>query len=296
MLALWAARRVRAGKGRVGLQGLGEMKGGSGRLARSPGGLPPPRQGVVSEAGGRGTRTGRSAGGRAPAASVGAGEDDAFGHLGEAGGDAVTERGAQLGGRQVGGDEGREHALVPVVDEPVGQLLGPLAGLCRAEIVQEEQRAAGQRLEVPLGVVAVAGAESRVEVGGGGGFPAQADASREKRAEGTVRLVGFAGSGGADDQQRRALGDAGSAGTGAPGAGDLVGPGGDQRVVGQGSSVAGGDTGVGELQCRDRLGWRFLGRGTGFDAPAGQDRVEPVGERANAAGLSGEGRGQSSPP
>lgn len=186
--------------------------------------------------------------------------------------------------------------LVPVVDQPVGQLLGPLAGLGRAKVVQEEQRAAGQRLEVPFGVVAVAGAESRVEVGGGGGLPPQADASGEERAEGAVRLVGLAGSGGTGDQQRRALGDSGSAGSGAPGAGDLVGPGGDLRVVGQGSAVAGGDAGVGEFQCRDRLGRRFLGRDTGVDAAAGQDRVEPVGERADTAGLSGESGGQRSPP
>lgn len=58
-------------------------------------------------------------------------------HLGEAGGDAVAERGAQLGGGEVGGDESGEQVLVPVVDEPVGELLGPLAGLGRAEVVQE---------------------------------------------------------------------------------------------------------------------------------------------------------------
>jgi hypothetical protein len=183
-----------------------------------------------------------------------------------------------------------------VVDEPVGQLLGPLAGLGRAEVVQEEQRAARQRLEVPFGVVAGAGAESRVEVGGGGGLPAQADASGEERAEGAVRLVGLAGARRAGDQQRRALGDSRPAGSGAPGAGDLVGPGNDLRVVSQGSAVAGGDAGVGELQRRDRFGRRFLGRDTGIDAAAGQDRVEPVGERADAAGLSGEGGGQRSPP
>lgn len=135
-----------------------------------------------------------------------------------------------------------------------------------------------------------------MEVGGGSGFPAQADASGEERAECAVRLVGLAGSGGAGDQQRRALGDSRSAGSGAPGAGDLVCPGDDLRVVGQGSAVAGGDSGVGELQRRDRFGRRFFGRDVGVDAAAGQDRVEPVGERADAAGLSGEGGGQRSPP
>lgn len=192
MLALWAARRVRAGEGRVGLQRLGEMKGGSGRLARCLGGSAPPRAGVVAGRG-RGTRTGRSAGGRAPAASVGAGEDDAFGHLGEAGGDAVTERGAQLGGRQVGGDQGGAQVLVPVVDQPVGELLGPLAGLGRSEVVQEQQRALDQGLQFALAVEARARTQAGVQVGGGDGLPAEPDPRCEEAADGAVRLVGLAG-------------------------------------------------------------------------------------------------------
>lgn len=236
-----------------------------------------------------------SGGGRG-AASVGSGEDDAFGHLGEAGGDAVAECGAQLGGGEVGGDEGGEHVLVPVVDQPVGQLLGPLAGLGRAEVVQEQQWAAGQRLQVAFGVVAGAGAEPRVEVGAGGGFPAQADASGEEGADGAVRLVGLARAGGADDQQRRALGDAGAAGAGASCSGDVVGPGGDLGVVGQGTAVAGGDPGVREFQCRDGLGRRFLGCDAGVDTAGGQDRIEPVGERTDLARLPGKDGGQRSPP
>ena len=187
--------------------------------------------------------------------------------------------------------------LVPVVDQPVGQLLGPLAGLGRAEVVQEQQRATGQRLQFPFSVVASARAEPRVEVGGGGGLPAQADASGEERADGAVRLVGFAGAGGAGDQQRRSLGDAGSGRAGASGEGDLVGPGGDLGVIGQGAAVAGGDARVGQLQGGDALDRWFLGgSGGGVDAAAGQDAVEPVGEWTELARLSAEGGGQSSSP
>lgn len=186
--------------------------------------------------------------------------------------------------------------LVPVVDEPVGELLGPFAGLGRAEVVQEQQGAAGQRLQFPFAVVAGAGAEPRVEVGGGGGFPAQADTSGEECADGAVRLVGLAGAGGAGDQQRRALGDAGSGRAGASGAGDLVGPGGDLGVVGQGAAVAGGDAGVGEFQGGDGLGRRLVGGSGGVDAAVGEDRVEPVGDRADGLGRAGEGGGQSSSP
>nr|WP_303712103.1 hypothetical protein [Kutzneria buriramensis]WKX11174.1 hypothetical protein Q4V64_28125 [Kutzneria buriramensis] len=228
--------------------------------------------------------------------AVGSGEDDAFGHLGEAGSDAVPERGAQLGDGQVGGDQSGAQVLVPVVDQPVGELLGPLAGLGRAEVVEQQQRAASQGLQVALGVVAGAGAQAGVEVGGRGGFPAQADSAREESADGAVRLVGLAGSGGAGDQQRRTLGDTRSARAGASGTGDLVGPGRDLRVVGQGAPVAGGDAGVGQLQRGDGLGRRLLGGGAGVDAAAGQDAVEPVGEWADPVGLAGEGGGQSSPP
>lgn len=239
----------------------------------------------------------QSGGGRCAASSVGAVEDDALRHLGEAGGDAVTEGDAQLLHRKVGGDEGWEHVLVPVVDEPVGQLLGPLAGLGRAEVVQEQQRAARQGLQLTFGVVASAGAQARVEVGGGGRFPAQTDTSGEQDADGAVRLVRLAGARGAGDQQRRAFGDARPAGAGASGAGDLVGPGGDLRVVGQGSAVAGGDPGVGEFQRGDGLGVPFLdGVGGEVDAATGKDAVEPVGERADPVGLAGEGGGQRSPP
>jgi hypothetical protein len=119
-----------------------------------------------------------------------------------------------------------------VVDEPVGQLLGPFAGLGRAEVIEEQQWAAGQGLQLPFAVVAGAGAEPRVQVGAGGGFPAQADTSGEEGADGAVSLVGLAGAGGAGDQQRRTLGDAWSARSGASCPGDLVGPGGDLRVVG----------------------------------------------------------------
>lgn len=187
--------------------------------------------------------------------------------------------------------------LVPVVDEPVGELLGPFAGLGRAEVVQEQQWAAGQGLEFPFAVVAGAGAEPRVEVGGRGGLPAQADASGEEGADGAVRLVGLACAGWAGDQQRRALGDARSGRAGASGAGDLVGPGGDLGVVGQGAAVAGGYAGVGEFQGGDGLGRRVVGGGGGgVDAAVGEDRVEPVGERADALGCAGEGGGQSSSP
>lgn len=189
--------------------------------------------------------------------------------------------------------------LVPVVDQPVGELLGPLAGLGRAEVVQEEQRAAGQRLQVAFGVVAGAGAQAGVEVGGGGGFPAQPDASAQEGADGAVRLVGLAGAGGAGDQQRRAFGDARSAGAGASCSGDLVGPGGDLGVVGQGAAVAGGDAGVREFQGGDGLGRRLLGSsggGGGVDTAVGQDAVESVGERADALGFAGEGGDQSSSP
>jgi len=234
-------------------------------------------------------------------ASVGAGEDDAFGHFGEAGGDAVAEGGAQLGGGEVGGDEGGEQVLVPVVDQPVGQLLGPLAGLGRAEVVQEQQRAPGQGLQVAFGVVAGAGAQAGVEVGGGGGFPAQADATAEERADGAVRLVRLAGAGGAGDQQRRALRDAGCAGRArASGACDLVDPGGDLGVVDEGVAVAGGDAGVGQLQGGDRLGRRFLGGcGGGVDAAGGQDCAEAGLRPATGlrwAGACGGRGAQSSPP
>lgn len=185
--------------------------------------------------------------------------------------------------------------LVPVVDEPVGQLLGPLAGLGRPEVVQEQQRTAGQRLQFSFAVVAGAGAEPRVEVGGGGGLPAQADTSGEEGADGAVCLVGLAGAGGAGDQQRRSLGDARSGRAGASGAGDLVGPGADLGVVGQGATVAGWYAGVGEFQGGDGLGRRVVGGG-GVDTAVGEDRVEPVGDRADGLGCAGEGGGQSSSP
>ncbi|GHB22493.1 hypothetical protein GCM10010346_52720 [Streptomyces chryseus] len=187
--------------------------------------------------------------------------------------------------------------LVPVVDEPIGELLGPFAGLGRAEVIQEQQRAAGQRLEFSFAVVAGAGAEPRVEVGGGDGLPAQADASGEEGTDGAVCLVGLAGAGGAGDQQRRAFGDAGAGRPGASGAGDLVSPGSDLGVVGQGAAVAGGDAGVGEFQGGDRLGRRRVcGSSGGVDAAVGEDRVEPVGDRADGLGCAGEGGGQSSSP
>lgn len=145
--------------------------------------------------------------------------------------------------------------------------------------------------------MAGAGAEPGVEVGGGGGFPAQADASGEEGTDGAVRLVGLAGAGRAGDQQRRAFGDAWACRAGASGAGDLVGPGGDLGVVGQGAAVAGGDAGVGEFQGGDGLGWWLLdGSGGGGDAAVGEDRVEPVGDRADRLGCEGEGGGQSSSP
>jgi len=187
--------------------------------------------------------------------------------------------------------------LVPVVDEPVGQLLSPLARLGRTEVVQDKQRAPRQYLQVTFGVVASAGAQACVEVGGGGRFPAQADSPAEQGADGAVRLVRLARARGAGDQQRRAFGDARPTGAGASGAGDLVGPGGDLRVVGQGSAVAGGDPGVGEFQRGDGLGVPFLDGGGGeVDAATGKDAVEPVGERADPVGLAGEGGGQRSPP
>lgn len=187
--------------------------------------------------------------------------------------------------------------LVPVVDEPVGQLLGPFAGLGRAEVVQEQQWAARKGLQVTLGVVAGARAQARVKVGGGGRFPAQTDPSGEQGADGAVRLVGLAGARGAGDQQRRAFGDARPAGAGASGAGDFVGLGGDPRMVGQGSAVAGGDPGVGQFQRGDGLGVLFFDVGGGeVDAATGQDAVEPVGERADPVGLAGECGGQRSPP
>lgn len=187
--------------------------------------------------------------------------------------------------------------LVPVIDEPVGQLLGPLAGLGRAEVVQEQQRAACQGLQLPFGVVAGAGAQARVEVGGGVRFPAQTDASAEQGADGAVRLVRLARARGAGDQQRRAFGDARPTRTGASGAGDLVGPDGDFRVVGQGSAVAGRDPRVSKFQRGDGLDVPFLDGGGGeVDAATGKDAVEPVGERADPVGLAGEGGGQRSPP
>lgn len=108
--------------------------------------------------------------------------------------------------------------------------------------------------------------------------------------------MGLAGAGGAGDQQRWSLGDTGAAGTGASGAGDLVGPGGDLRVVGQSAAVTGGDAGVRELQGGDRLGRWFLVRDRGVDAACGQDAVEPVDDRADLVGLAGEGGVQRSPP
>jgi hypothetical protein len=183
-----------------------------------------------------------------------------------------------------------------VVDEPVGQLLGPFAGFGRAEVIEEQKWASGQCLQLPFAVVAGAGAEPRVQVGAGGGFPAQADTSGEEGADGAVRLVGFAGAGGAGDQQRRALGDTGSGRAGASGAGDPVGSGGDLGVVGQGAAVAGGDAGVRKLQGGDRLGRWFLGRDRRVDAARGQDAVEPVGDRADPVGLAGESGAQRSPP
>ncbi|KOV65614.1 hypothetical protein ADL01_26820 [Streptomyces sp. NRRL WC-3618] len=152
-------------------------------------------------------------------------------------------------------------------------------------------------MEVAFGVVAGAGAQAGVEVGGGGGFPAQADASAQEGADGAVRLVRLARAGGAGDQQRRSFGDTRTAGPGAPCSGDLVGPGGDPGVVGQGAAVAGGDAGVREFQGGDGLGRRLPGSGGGgVDTAAGQDAVEPVGEWADALGFAGEGGGQSSPP
>jgi hypothetical protein len=110
-------------------------------------------------------------------------------------------------------------------------------------------------------------------------------------------LVGFAGAGGAGDQQRRALGDTGSGRAGASRAGDLVGPGGDLGVVGQSAAIAGGDTGVGEFQGGDGLGRRLVGGSGGrVDAAVGEDRVEPVGDLADGLGCAGEGGGQSSSP
>ena len=135
-----------------------------------------------------------------------------------------------------------------------------------------------------------------MQVSGGGRFPAQADATAEEAADGAVRLICLAGAGGAGDQQRRAFGDTGSTGAGASSSGDLVSPGGDLRLVGQGPAIAGGDTGVRQLEGRDRLRRRFLGCDTRVDAAAGQDAVEPVGERADPVGLAGEGGGQRSPP
>lgn len=136
-----------------------------------------------------------------------------------------------------------------------------------------------------------------MEVGGGGGFPAQADTAGEEGAYGAVCLVGLAGAGGAGDQQRRALGDTGSGRAGASGSGDLVGPSGDLGVVGQRSAIAGGDAGVGEFQGGDGLGRRLVGgSGGGVDAAVGEDRVEPVGDRADGLECAGEGGGQSSSP
>ncbi|KOV19177.1 hypothetical protein ADK58_36210 [Streptomyces sp. XY152] len=199
--------------------------------------------------------------------------------------------------REVGGDEGGEHVLVPVIDESIGEFLGPLTGLGRTEVVQEQQRAARQSLQFTFGVVAGAGTQTSVEVGRGGRFPAQADATGEQGADGAVRLVRLTCARGAGDQQRRAFGDPGPAGARTPGAGDLVGPDGDLRVVGQGSAVAGGDPGVGEFQRGDGLGVPFLdGRAGEADAATGKDAVEPVGERADPVGLTGEGGGQRSPP
>jgi hypothetical protein len=183
-----------------------------------------------------------------------------------------------------------------VVDEPVGQLLGPLAGLGRAEVIEEQQWAAGQGLQLPFAVVAGAGAEPRVQVGAGGGFPAQADTSGEEGADGAVSLVGLAGAGGAGDQQRRTLGDAWSARSGATCPGDSISPGCDLGVIGQGAAVAGGDAGVRKLQGGDRLGRWFLGRDRRVDAARGQDAVEPVGDRADPVGLAGESGAQRSPP
>lgn len=98
------------------------------------------------------------------AASVGAGEDDAFGHLGEAGGDAVAEGGAELGGGEIGGDEGGEHVLVPVVDEPVGELLGH-------SLVLAAPRSSRS---------------SSVQIGAGGRFPTQ-EATAEETGGGGLR-------------------------------------------------------------------------------------------------------------
>lgn len=91
--------------------------------------------------------------------------------------------------------------LVPVIDEPVGELLGPLAGLGRTEVVQAQQRAACQGLQFTFGVMAGAGAQASVEVGDGGRLPAQADATGEQGADGAVRLVRLARARGAGDQQ-----------------------------------------------------------------------------------------------
>ncbi|WP_455681443.1 hypothetical protein [Streptomyces echinatus] len=139
------------------------------------------------------------------AAAVAAVEGDAFGQLGQAGGDAVAEGRAQGVGGEVAGDQGGAQVLVPVVDQPVGELLGPLAGLRRAEVVLEQQRAARQALQVTLVVEVPARAQAGLQVGGGDGFPAQADLDGQQAADRPVRLVRLAGAGWADDPQRGAL-------------------------------------------------------------------------------------------
>lgn len=60
--------------------------------------------------------------------------------------------------------------------------------------------------------------------------------------------------------------------------GDVVGPGDDLRVVGEGAAVAGRDAGVGQLQGGDGLGGRLRGYGAGVDATARQYAVQTVGE------------------
>lgn len=78
--------------------------------------------------------------------------------------------------------------------------------------------------------------------------------------------------------------------------GDVVGPGDDLRVVGEGTAVAGRDAGVGQLQGGDGFAGRLRGYGAGVDATARQYAVQTVGERADGLGFAGEGGAQSCSP
>ncbi len=193
--------------------------------------------------------------------------------------------GAQVGHAEVGGHQGREYLVVAAVDQPHRDLLGPLAALGRTEVVDDQQRAAGEVHQLPLAVVAGAGPQLRVQVGGRDRLPPQPDAGQQQGPDRAVRLVRLAGAGGADDQQRAPLGDTrGSLRPGAACLGDLADPGGDRGVVGDGLLVAGRDAGLRRLQGRYGLG-RVGELGVRVDAPSGEDVGQAAGDAADGLGV-----------